>query len=39
MLYKSDRLTSVTSLSANLYDMYYCYVYSGKLLMMDRGTV
>ena len=26
-------------LSANLYDKYYCCVYSEKLLMMDRGTV
>ena len=26
-------------LSANLYDIYHCYVYSEKLLMMDRGTV
>jgi len=26
-------------LSANLYDIYYCCVYSAKLLMMDRGTV
>jgi len=26
-------------LSANLYDIYHCYVYSKKLLMMDRGTV
>ena len=25
--------------SLNLYDIYYCCVYSGKLLMMDRGTV
>jgi hypothetical protein len=25
--------------SANLYDIYHCYVYSEKLLMMDRGTV
>jgi len=25
-------------LSANLYDIYHCYVYSEKLLMMDRGT-
>jgi len=25
--------------SANLYDIYHCCVYSGKLLMMDRGTV
>jgi len=26
-------------LSANLYDIFYCCVYSEKLLMMDRGTV
>jgi hypothetical protein len=26
-------------LSANLYDLYRCCVYGGKLLMMDRGTV
>jgi len=26
-------------LSANLYDIYHCYVYSEKLLMMDRVTV
>jgi hypothetical protein len=26
-------------LSANLYDVRLCRVYSGKLLMMDRGTV
>jgi len=26
-------------LSANLYDIYHCYVYSEKLLMMDRETV
>jgi len=26
-------------LSANLYDIYHCSVYSEKLLMMDRGTV
>jgi hypothetical protein len=26
-------------LSANLYDIYHCCAYSGKLLMMDRGTV
>jgi len=26
-------------LSANLYDLYHCYMYSEKLLMMDRGTV
>jgi len=26
-------------LSANLYDIYHCGVYSENLLMMDRGTV
>jgi len=26
-------------LTANLYNMYHCCVYSEKLLMMDRGTV
>jgi len=26
-------------LSANLYDIYHCCVYSEKLLMMDGGTV
>jgi len=26
-------------LSANLYDIYHCCVYSEKFLMMDRGTV
>jgi len=26
-------------LSANLYDIYHCSVYSEKLLLMDRGTV
>jgi len=26
-------------LSANLYDIYHCWVYSEKLLMMNRGTV
>jgi len=29
----------VRKLSANLYDIYHCCVYSEKLLMMDRGTV
>jgi len=28
-----------SKLSANLYDIYHCCVYSEKLLMMDRGTV
>jgi len=26
-------------LSANLYDVHHCCVYSEELLMMDRGTV
>ena len=26
-------------LSANLYDIYHCCVYSKKFLMVDRGTV
>jgi len=26
-------------LSANLYDIYHCCVYSEKLLMIDRGTI
>jgi hypothetical protein len=26
-------------LSAKLYDIYHCCVYSEKLMMMDRGTV
>jgi hypothetical protein len=30
---------SACKLSANLYDIYHCYVYSEKLLMMARGTV
>jgi len=28
-----------SKLSANLYDIYHCCVYSEKLLMMDRVTV
>ena len=27
------------TLSANLYDIYHCCVYSEELLMMDRGAV
>jgi len=30
---------SARKLSANLYDIYHCCVYSKKLLMMDRGIV
>ena len=26
-------------MSAKLHDIYHCFVYSEKLLMMDRGTV
>jgi len=29
----------VRKLSADLYDIYHCCVYSENLLMMDRGTV
>jgi len=29
----------MSKLSANLYDIYHCCVYSKKLLMMDGGTV
>ena len=32
-------LMTARELSANLYDIYRCCVYSEKLLMMDRGTV
>ena len=28
-----------SKLSAHLYDIYHCCVYSEKLLMVDRGTV
>jgi len=30
---------SACKLSANLYDVYHCCVYSEKPLIMDRGTV
>jgi len=29
----------LVELSANLYDIYHCCMYSEKLLMMDRRTV
>jgi len=32
-------LLTAHKLSANLYDIYHCCVYSEKLLMMVRGTV
>jgi hypothetical protein len=31
--------TAARKLSANLYDIYHCCVYSKKHLMMDRGSV
>ena len=36
---KTFRSDPVRKLSANLYDICHCCVYSEKLLMMDRGTV
>jgi len=36
---KRDQDDPGCKLSANLYDIYHCCVYSEKLLMMDRGTV
>jgi len=35
----SLRAGSGSKLSANLYDIYRCCVYSEKLVTMDRGTV
>ena len=35
----SFRPDPARKLSANLYDIHYCCVYSEKLLMMDRGTI
>jgi len=35
----TERPDPARKLSANLYDIYRCCVYSEKLLMMDRGTV
>ena len=34
-----NRPDPARKLSANLYDIYHCCMYSEKLLMMDRGTV
>ena len=36
---RTERPDPVRKLSANLYDIYHCCVYSEKLLMMDRRTV
>jgi len=35
----SEQAEPACKLSANLYDIYHCCVYSEKLLIMDRGTV
>ena len=36
---RTERADPARKLSANLYDICHCCVYSEKLLMMDRGTV
>jgi len=36
---EQERPDSARKLSANLYDIHHCCVYSEKLLMMDGGTV
>jgi hypothetical protein len=36
---RNFRPNPARKLSANLYDIYHCCVYSEKLLVMDRGTV
>jgi len=36
---RTERPDPDRKLSANLYDINHCCVYSEKLLMMDRGTV
>ena len=33
-----NRPDPARKLSANLYDIYHCCVYSEKLLVLDRGT-
>jgi len=38
-LYTQQWYMPYSLLSANMYDIYHCCVYSEKLLMMDRGTV
>ena len=37
--YPGYRFADSCKLSANLYDIYHCCVYSENPLMMDRGTV
>ena len=36
---RSGRPDPARKLSAKLYDIHHCCVYSEKLLMMDKGTV
>jgi hypothetical protein len=36
---RTERPDPARKLSAYLYDIHHCCVYSEKLLMMDRGTV
>jgi len=36
---EQDQDGTSSILSADLYDIHHCCVYSEKLLMMDRGTV
>jgi len=36
---EQDQDGTARKLSAILYDIYHCFVYSEKLLMMDRETV
>jgi len=38
-IYHEFRPDPARKLSANMYDIYHCCVYSEKLLMTDRGTV
>jgi len=35
----ASRIRTELKLSANMYDIHHCCVYSEKVLMMDRGTV
>ena len=37
--FRAGAFAPARKLSAELYDIYHCCVYSEKLLMMDRGTV
>jgi len=39
MSYRFADSLQARKLSANLYDIYHCCVYSERPLMMDRGTV